>query len=176
MLAECGSGKNMCPVCLSERVKTAVLPCTHIICYKCMNKCSDRQIQKCPLCRSIHDVDSRINSILQTKDAQKYHISSPDSLHQFGPDSSSDASSSRSGGIIKRVMTWNTCAFTFPLTIPEVQMLLRLIFFGVWSWDSQKDAPLQHCPDRIKRYVMTRCFCYQIYWCGCGMTLGASSR
>eukprot|EP00041_Stephanoeca_diplocostata_P016388 m.322490 g.322490 ORF g.322490 m.322490 type:complete len:430 (-) comp20352_c0_seq4:960-2249(-) len=150
MLAECGSGKNMCPVCLSEHVKTAVLPCTHNICYKCMNKCSDRQIQQCPLCRSIHDVDSRINSILQTKDAEKYHMSSPHSLQQLGAETVSE-SSSESGDEINRVMTWNTCAFTFPLTIPEVQMLLRLIFFGVWTWDSQKDAPLHHCPERIKR-------------------------
>merc|ERR1711871_1462463 len=39
--------ENVCPVCLTDEVDTALLPCEHMLCKKCAP-----QLRACPLCRS----------------------------------------------------------------------------------------------------------------------------
>lgn len=119
-----------CPICFSDSVMSAQLPCSHSVCFECLNNMNSFRISSCPLCRSESTEANRTIDRILKCESTKYHIE-------------------KKRRKIK-VMTWNICSLTFPLHISFVEFALTLIFTGIFKTSNTYDVPLYISEERIK--------------------------
>ena len=120
-----------CPVCISDSVMSAQLPCSHSVCFKCLKNMNSFGINSCPLCRSESTEANRVIDQILNNESKKYHVAKTKEK--------------------VKVMTWNICALTFPLHVSFIEIIVSLIFTGTFKTSDVYDVPLYISQDRIKR-------------------------
>ena len=103
-----------CPVCISDSVMSAQLPCSHSVCFKCLKTMNSFAINSCPLCRSESTEANRVIDQILNNESKKYHVAKTKEK--------------------VKVMTWNICALTFPLHVSFIEIIVSLIFTGTFSF------------------------------------------
>ena len=124
-----------CPICISDSVTSAQLPCSHSVCFDCLKRMSTYGIHACPICRS-ELVDSNCaNDTVDTilgKHSSKYHPKGNTKTQV-------------------KVMSWNICALTFPLHTSWLQFAFFFILTGTFQVCKTFDVQLYFSDERIKQ-------------------------
>ena len=137
-LLEC----SFCPICYSDSNASAQLPCGHTVCFQCMRQMNAFSIEACPMCRSfLHDDYSSIDRILGQKSPKYY------------PTRVSAAFKTSQAPNTIRIMSWNLCAFAYPLNCSFLRFVSFLFLTGNFISDST-DVPLYLNADRVRQQAL----------------------
>lgn len=133
MLAIDSLERCFCPVCISDSVISAQLPCSHSVCFKCLKNMNSFGMNSCPLCRAESTEANRVIDRILNNESKKYYVTKNKEKEKI------------------KVMTWNICALTFPLRVSLIEFVLSLVFTGTFKTSDVYDVPLHTSQDRIKR-------------------------